>query len=86
MSDKSITFEAPEESIAVLDEIAANLGVDQASVLRDALALYLADYEALRSELAEGIRQADAGETVSHEEVLAKHAAWKSSAKAREAA
>ena len=86
MSAKTVTFEASEESIATLDEIAANREVDRAEILREAVALYLADYADLCAELAEGIRQADAGETISHEEVLAKYQAWKSSAKSSEAA
>ena len=86
MSAKAVTFEASDESIATLDEIAANLGVDRETVLREAVATYIADYQDLQAELAEGIQQAEAGETVSHEEILAKYEAWKLSAKTREAA
>ncbi len=86
MSMKTVTFEASEESIATIDEIAVNLGVDRAEVLREALALYLAGDDALQSELAEAIRQADAGETISHEEFLADFESWKSSVKGRQAA
>jgi predicted transcriptional regulator len=73
MSAKTVTFEASEESIATIDEIAANRGVDQASVLREALAMYLADYEELKLQLEESIAQIDAGDFLTHEEVLARH-------------
>jgi predicted transcriptional regulator len=73
MSAKTVTFEVPEESIATVDEIAANLGVDRGSVLSEALAMYLADYEELKSQLEESIAQIDAGDFLTHEEVLARH-------------
>ena len=57
--------------IATVDEIASNRSVDRAVILRDALVEYLADYEDLQTDLDEGYRQLDAGETVSHEEVVA---------------
>jgi predicted transcriptional regulator len=86
MSMKTVTFEAPEESITTIDEIAVNLEADRETVLREALAMYLADYEHLKSELAEGIRQADAGETISHEEMLERFESMKAAAKETKAA
>jgi predicted transcriptional regulator len=71
MSMKTLTFEASEESVATLDEIAVWRAVDHAEVLRDALDLYLADQAALKADLEEADRQIEAGETVSHEEVVA---------------
>jgi predicted transcriptional regulator len=68
---KTLTFEAPEEAIAVVDEIAAGQSASQAEVLRQALDLYLADYASLKADLAEADRQIESGETVSHEEVIA---------------
>ena len=73
MSMKTVTFEAPEESIAMIDEIAVNLEADRASVLREALATYLADYQELKADIQEAERQLDAGESSSHEEVVARH-------------
>jgi predicted transcriptional regulator len=70
MSVETITFEAPKELIATIDEIAAQREVDRADIMRDALAEYLADYEDLQADLDEGYRQLDAGETVSHEEMV----------------
>lgn len=86
MSALTITFDAPQESIAILDEIADNLGADRETVLREAVATYLADYELLKAEVAEVDRQFEAGETLSHEEVVAKFNTWKSLRETREAA
>jgi predicted transcriptional regulator len=70
MSLKTLTFEASEESIATLDEIAANMETDRATVLRDALEMYLADYELEKTAAAEADRQFEAGETIAHEDVV----------------
>jgi predicted transcriptional regulator len=61
MSMTSVTFEAPEAALATIDEIAANMETDRATVLRDALAFYLADYEQEKAEVEEARRQIDAG-------------------------
>ncbi len=71
MSVETVTFEAPKELIATVDEIASSRSLDRAAVLRDALAEYIADYEDLQADLQESERQIAAGETVSHEEVVA---------------
>jgi predicted transcriptional regulator len=71
MSVETVTFEAPKELIATIDEIAAQREVGRDVILRDALAEYLADYEDLQADLEESERQFAAGETVSHEEVVA---------------
>ena len=71
MSMKTITFEAPEESIAAIDEIAVNLEVDRETVLREALAQHIANYEQDVADAAEADRQFDEGETIAHEDVLA---------------
>jgi predicted transcriptional regulator len=81
MSLKTVTFEASEESLATLDEIAASRSIDHAEVLRDALDFYLADYVSLKADLEEADRQIESGETVSHEEVVA----WFNAQHAREA-
>jgi predicted transcriptional regulator len=71
MSLKTVTFEASEESIATLDEIATLRSMDHASIVRDALGLYLADYVSLKADLEEADRQIESGETVSHDHVVA---------------
>jgi len=86
MSMKTITFEAPEESIVTIDEIAAYIEADRETVLREALSMYLADYQQELADAAEADRELEAGETIAHEDILAKYNAWKASSTAREAA
>jgi predicted transcriptional regulator len=71
MSSQVIKFEIPEDLVATVDEIASNRSVDRSTVLRDALAEYLAEYLRLQADLEESERQFAAGETVPHEEVVA---------------
>jgi predicted transcriptional regulator len=70
MSSMVITFEAPEESIATVDEIAANLGVDRAAVVREAVAQFVGNYQELNADIDEARRQIDAGQFTLHEDVV----------------
>jgi predicted transcriptional regulator len=71
MSSTIVSFEVPQELIATIDQIASNRSVDRAAIFRDALAEYVAEYLDLQADLEEGERQIAAGETVSHEDMLA---------------
>jgi predicted transcriptional regulator len=71
MGTKTVSLALPEEFIATIDEIASGRDVARDEILRDALALYLADYQELQADLKEGMRQIEAGETVPHDEVKA---------------
>jgi len=86
MAMQTVTFELSEEQLKLIDEIATNLEADRATALREAVEMYLADYEELKGDIEEAERQLDAGETISHEEVMAKYEAWKESVKDRAAA
>ena len=77
MAKVKVTLELTEEELKTIDEIAVNLETDRDGALRDMVEFYLADYEQEGAELAEALRQADAGETISHEEVVARHERWK---------
>ena len=72
MSQQTVTLELPEESLKTLDEIAANMEVDRAAVLREAIALYLADFEALKSESEEAEREIAAGRYLTQDEMEAR--------------
>jgi predicted transcriptional regulator len=86
MSAINIDLDISEEQLKTLDEIAANMAVDRATVLREAIAFYLADYAQEGADLAESIRQADAGETISHEDMLERFAKVKQPASRAKAA
>jgi predicted transcriptional regulator len=77
MSQPTVTFELPEESLKTLDEIASNMETDRATVLREAIGLYLADYAALKAESEEAHRAYEAGETISQAEMEARFEAMK---------
>ncbi len=72
MSTKALTFEVPEESIATVDAIASNRGLDRETILREALAMYLADHQELKADMEDAERQIDAGDFLTHEEVVAR--------------
>jgi len=72
MSVNSVILEVSESELAVIDEIAANREIDRADVLREAVATYLADYAHLQADLDEADRKMEAGEYITHEEVVAR--------------
>ena len=79
MQRKKITFRAPNKKIKALDSLAKVRQCNRSFVLNEAIDEYLALNEQWKAQIKEGIRQADAGETVSHEEVLARFASLISS-------
>lgn len=76
MSSKTITFRMPEEKLASLDSIAEFEQRDRSFILNEAVNQYLSLQQYNRALIEEGIRQADAGETVPHEEVVAMIEKW----------
>jgi predicted transcriptional regulator len=69
MQQKTVTFRAPGSKIKALDSLAALQQRDRSFVLNEAVDQYLSLNEYHIALIQEGIRQADAGELVPHEEV-----------------
>jgi predicted transcriptional regulator len=69
MQQKTVTFRAPSDKIKALDSLAALQQRDRSFVLNEAVDQYLALNDYHVALIKEGIRQADAGELSSHEEV-----------------
>jgi predicted transcriptional regulator len=69
MQQKTVTFRAPGDKIKALDALAALQQRDRSFVLNEAVDQYLALNEYNIAVLKEGIRQDNAGDHVSHEEV-----------------
>jgi predicted transcriptional regulator len=69
MQQKTVTFRAPNDKIKALDALAALQQRDRSFILNEAVEQYLALNDYHIALIKEGIRQADAGETLSHEEV-----------------
>jgi predicted transcriptional regulator len=76
MALKTLTFRTPEEKVAALDSAAAVQQRDRSFVINEAVDQYLSLYDYHSALIEEGIRQADAGNVVSHDEVRAMAASW----------
>ncbi len=77
MSSTPITFDVSQEALAALDHAVTEQHRDRSSILRDALEQYLSLEQYHRDEIEEGIRQADAGDLIDHETVVAQFEDWK---------
>lgn len=69
MQQKTVTFRAPNNKIKALDALAALQQRDRSFVLNEAVDQYLALNDYHIALIKEGIRQADAGHLIPHEEV-----------------
>jgi predicted transcriptional regulator len=83
MQQKTVTFRSPSAKIKALDSLAALQQRDRSFVLNEAVDQYLSLNEYHISLIKEGIRQADAGELVSHDEVRQRFASVTKPAAAR---
>jgi predicted transcriptional regulator len=77
MSKETITFRLDSEKRKSLDEIAVLLDRDRSYVLNEAINAYLEIHSWQLEHIKEGLRQSDAGEFASPEEVAAKFAKWR---------
>lgn len=77
MSQEIITFSLDTEKIKALDEIASVFDRDRSDLLKEAIDSYLQVYQWQLDHIKEGLRQADAGEFASDEEVAAAFAKWR---------
>ena len=80
---KTITFRLPEEKLQELDTVAEVQQRDRSFVINEAVTQYLSLQECHRALIEEGIRQAEAGEMIEHEEVMRKAASWARKPRAR---
>lgn len=69
MQQKTVTFRAPGDKIKALDSLAAVQQRDRSFVLNEAVDQYLSLNEYHIALIKEGIRQADAGKLIPHDEV-----------------
>jgi predicted transcriptional regulator len=80
---KTITFRLPEEKLQELDTLAEVQQRDRSFVINEAVTQYLSLHEYHRALSEEGIRQADAGEMIEHEELMSRATSWVRKARAR---
>ncbi len=76
MSQETISFSLDTGKIKALDEIASVFDRDRSDLLNEAIDSYLQVYQWQLDHIKEGLRQADAGEFASDEEVAAAFARW----------
>ena len=79
MQQKKIIFRVPSKKIKALDSLAGTRRLSRTDILNEAIDEYLALNEQWKAQIREGIRQADAGETIPHEEVLRRFASLSAS-------
>ena len=76
MPRESVTFRLDAKKRAELDAVAEALDRDRSYVLNEAVEAYLEVHRWHLAHIREGVRQADAGEFASDEEVAAAFARW----------
>lgn len=69
MKQANVSFRTEESKIESLDVIAAALDRDRSYVLNEAISAYLELYQWQMKHIKEGLRQANAGEFATEEEV-----------------
>ena len=72
-----ITVRLDAEKRAALDALAAATDRDRSSLISDALDAYLAAHRGQIARIEQGLRQAEAGEFATDEEVAAAYARWR---------
>ena len=77
MGKSTITFRVEDDKKVALDEIADGLNRDRSYVLNEAVSAYIETHRWQIEHIKEGLRQADAGEFASDEEVAAAFAKWR---------
>jgi predicted transcriptional regulator len=76
VSQATISFSLDTGKIKALDEIASVFDRDRSDLLNEAIDSYLQVYQWQLDHIKEGLRQADAGEFATDEEVAAAFARW----------
>jgi predicted transcriptional regulator len=78
MSQNTITLDLEPEKRLALDQIATELHCDRADLLKHAIDLYLQTHNWQVTHILEGIRQADAGNFATEQQVAQAFAKWRS--------
>ena len=69
---KTVTFRIDSEKVEKLDAYAAQDERDRSYLVNEAISRYLEARDFQVARINEGIRQADAGQLIGHEEVMAR--------------
>lgn len=77
MNQENITFDLDSEKRKALDEIALGMNCNRVDVLNEAIDAYLELHQWQLNHIKEGLRQADASEFASNDEVATAFAKWR---------
>ncbi len=77
MGKETVTFRMDSDKKDALDKIAAGLDRDRSYVLNQAIDAYIETHRWQIAHIEEGLRQADAGEFATDEEVAAAFTKWR---------
>jgi predicted transcriptional regulator len=69
---KTVTFRIDQEKVEKLDAYAAQDDRDRSYLVNEAISRYLEARDFQIARINEGIRQADAGQLIEHDEVMAR--------------
>ncbi len=83
MALKTLTFRSPQEKVDALDSVAAIQLRDRSFILNEAIDQYLSLQEYHLALIDEGVRAADAGDLVSHDDVVKMASSWSKKAWAK---
>lgn len=74
-----------ETALRALDVAAGELEISRDALMEEAVQRYLEDHAAMKLDTAELDRQFEAGETIAHEDMVARFHSWVNAGKSREA-
>jgi len=77
MNQETITFCLDSEKTKAIDDIALGTDRDRTYVINEAIDAYLEVHQWQLDHIKEGLRQADAGEFASDDEVAAAFSKWR---------
>ncbi|MGD0697747.1 MAG: CopG family transcriptional regulator [Terriglobia bacterium] len=77
MEKQTVTFPLDSDKVAALDTLAEALDRDRDSLLSEAVTAYLDVQQWQVEQIRAGLRQAEAGELIDHDEVREMAAKWR---------
>lgn len=77
MQKQIISFRLDTDKVEALDSLAEALDRDRTYLLNDAVVAYLEVHQWHMQQIKQGLRQAEAGETISHARVRKIAAGWR---------
>lgn len=77
MEKQTVSFRIDSDKVEALDELAESLDRDRTYLLNEAVAAYLDVQQWQMKHIRDSIKQADAGQFISHEDIKKMAAKWR---------